>query len=104
MFHLILYLHNVYSLQPAFHDVALVHTKGLADLGVEEAGEPVGLGPAAVKPLCELVMPCQKPGEPVAERRGLPAFCEPVAGDARIVQRLKRVRQLPRQGDCAYTT
>ena len=75
---------------PQHHDI--VHKESLADLGVEEAGEPVGLGSTAVEPLCELVMPCQEPGEPVAECGGLPAFCEPVAGDARIVQRLQRVR------------
>ena len=74
-----------------------------ANLRVEEAREPVRFGAASAEPAQQLVMPLQQPCKPAAQRACLPALCQPVLGDAPIVQGIQGVCQLPAQryGACS---
>ena len=90
----------VYTCSPLLVVCMRSSTEG-AGLGIEEASDPVCLGPARIQPLGELLMALQQAQEPVAQRGRLPGASQPLGRNARVEQRIQSLDQRPAQCDRA---
>ena len=79
----------------------LLQRGGEEALGVEEAREPVGLGPAVVEPPAELLVAVDEAREPRSHARRLPGHPDPHGRDAAVVEGVEGLDEVRGEDDGA---